>query len=106
MAVTVNATLWRRLRLPGNGTPIDILFVALHEDADGNLWLGTDGQGLRRVRPQNVTVYSTAQGLVDRNAYGILEDRSGAIWIGAWERGLVALRERTIHELHNRATDW
>ena len=35
-----------------------------------------------------MAVYSIAQGLVDRNAYAILEDRSGAIWIGGWQRGL------------------
>ena len=86
--IIVDATLWRRLRLPGNGTPINIAFGALHEDADSNLWLGTEGGGLQRVRPQSVAVYSVAQGLVDRNAYAILEDRSGAIWIGGWQRGL------------------
>ena len=90
--MTVTPTLSRRLRLPGGGTQSEIVFFALYEDKDSNLWLATDGQGLQRVRPQTVRVYSTAQGLVDRNAYGILEDRSGAIWIGGWERGLHASR--------------
>ena len=40
------------------------------------------------MRPQTVRIYSTAQGLVDHNAYAVLEDRAGAIWIGAWERGV------------------
>ncbi|MEO7273188.1 MAG: two-component regulator propeller domain-containing protein [Vicinamibacterales bacterium] len=88
--------LYRRLELPGGGTPGDVLFVSLHEDNDGNLWLGTDGQGLQRVRPQTVRMYSTAQGLVDHNTYAVLEDRAGAIWIGAWERGLSRVQDGRI----------
>ena len=43
----VDAELWRRLQLPGADAPADIIFVTLHEDMDGNLWLGTDNH----IRP-------------------------------------------------------
>ena len=74
--MTVDAELWRRLRLPGGGASAEIRFGALHEDADGNLWLGTGNHGLQRVRGQIVTMYSRAQGLLDRTTYAIFQDRS------------------------------
>ncbi|MBV9305516.1 MAG: hypothetical protein JOZ45_05235, partial [Acidobacteriaceae bacterium] len=42
------------------------------------------GQGLYRARKIPVTVYSQSQGLRDRNVYTVLEDHTGAIWLGCW----------------------
>ncbi|MGH7176570.1 MAG: ligand-binding sensor domain-containing protein, partial [Tepidisphaeraceae bacterium] len=71
----------------------EISFRTFYEDREGNLWLGTNGQGLYRVRKQAITTYSKPQGLVDRNVYPIYQDRAGAIWIGAWQSGLSRLRD-------------
>lgn len=65
-----------------------ISIASLFEDAEQNLWLGSEGQGLYRLQKQSIKVYSTQQGLIGHNVYPILQDRSGAIWIGAWSLGL------------------
>jgi signal transduction histidine kinase len=46
-----------------------------------------------RVRPLAITAYSQPQGLVDRNVYPIVEDRSGGIWVGAWNGGVTRYHE-------------
>jgi signal transduction histidine kinase/streptogramin lyase len=65
-----------------------IRFVALYEDREHNLWLGSEGQGLLRFQPQSIHVYSKEQGVIDRNIYPIYQDHSGAIWLGAWQSGV------------------
>jgi signal transduction histidine kinase/ligand-binding sensor domain-containing protein len=84
----VDEFLRRSLVLPTSDGPRRLPFTLVYEDREGHLWLGTNGQGLYRVRRQLVTSYSQAQGLVDRNVYPILEDREGGVWIGGWERGV------------------
>jgi signal transduction histidine kinase/ligand-binding sensor domain-containing protein len=64
-----------------------VKFVLQYEDREGNLWLGTEGDGLYRVRRQVVTVRSLSQGLVGRNVYPVFEDRDGAVWVGTWQPG-------------------
>lgn len=39
------------------------LITALLEDAAGNLWLGTDGTGLNRMRDGRFSLYTTREGL-------------------------------------------
>jgi signal transduction histidine kinase/ligand-binding sensor domain-containing protein len=68
-------------QLPPTLAPLD--FLRLHEDREGNIWIGAEGGGLHRARKQTITTYSKEDGLAGRNTYPIYEDRAGAIWIGA-----------------------
>lgn len=42
-------------------------------------------QGLYLLQKQSIRTYT--KGLIDRDAYAIYQDRSGAVWIGAWHSG-------------------
>jgi PAS domain S-box-containing protein len=55
---------------------------AIHETADGNLWLGTQ-QGLNKLDPvtKKFTHYTEKQGLPNNVVLGILEDDSGDLWL-------------------------
>ena len=86
--IDLSPVLHRSLTLASSARRQTVAFTAMREDRDGNLWLGTDGAGLYRVRKEAVTTYSEAHGLVARNVYPIIQDRNGAIWIGAWTGGL------------------
>lgn len=55
---------------------------ALHVDLEGNLWIGTYGGGLTRLRNGRFRRYTTADGLVHDIVYRISEGRDGAVWIG------------------------
>ena len=76
--------LVRKLTIPSSGKPETIALNTFYEDRDGNLWLGTDGQGLYRIRKQIVTTWSREQGLIGRNVYPVYEDHTGTVWVGSW----------------------
>jgi signal transduction histidine kinase/ligand-binding sensor domain-containing protein len=94
--------LLRKLTIPSSGQPETITLRTFYEDRDGNLWLGTEGQGLYRIRKQIVTTYSKEQGLIGRNVYPVYEDRAGAIWVGAWDGGLSQIKAGKITNFTTR----
>ena len=55
----------------------------IHEDHAGRLWITTWGGGLDRMDRKTgaFTAYHTAEGLASEVLYGILEDKSGVLWI-------------------------
>ncbi|HEY2942864.1 MAG TPA: two-component regulator propeller domain-containing protein, partial [Vicinamibacteria bacterium] len=61
--------------------------LALREDREGRLWVGT-AQGLRRLDGGRWTSYDARDGLPAGSVRSILEDREGRLWIGTDGAGL------------------
>jgi PAS domain S-box-containing protein len=56
---------------------------SLYRDIHGNLWVGTWGGGLGMLNKKDstFTTYTENDGLSSNVVYGILEDKSGALWL-------------------------
>jgi signal transduction histidine kinase/ligand-binding sensor domain-containing protein len=54
-------------------------FLQLKEDGDGNLWIGTEGQGVTRYRDGVFTTFTTENGLPDNEILLLDLDPSGAL---------------------------
>jgi ligand-binding sensor domain-containing protein len=50
------------------------------EDKEGNLWFGTNGEGIARFNGKELSYYSTFNGLSGSQVTAILEDAGGSIW--------------------------
>ena len=74
-------------RLPGYGH-----FTAMLRDRNGDLWLGTENQGLLRIGAYGVEHMAPGDVLPNGRVVSLLEDAEGSIWIGA-NGGLFRLRE-------------
>jgi ligand-binding sensor domain-containing protein len=57
------------------------------EDREGNLWFGTDWNGVNRYDGREIRTFTTQDGLADNKVWAILQDRAGALWFGTY-RGL------------------
>jgi len=77
------------------------LAMDLLEDAEGNIWIGTDGGGLYRLTRRTFRTYGIADGLTTDNIYAVAPSRDGGIWAGAMgSRG-----EGLFHLLDGHATN-
>lgn len=61
----------------------DIHARSMITDREGNLWLGLNGQGLRRYKQQTARTLAKADGLTDGPVSFVFEDRDKNIWAGA-----------------------
>ncbi|MGK2860207.1 MAG: sensor histidine kinase [Thermoanaerobaculia bacterium] len=61
--------------------PSNRLF-ALHAEADGTLWIGTDGDGLLRFRDGVAARITTREGLPYDKIQSLTGDGKGSIWLG------------------------
>lgn len=70
-------------------TPVfsDHRVSALLEDRAGNLWIGTWGGGLVRLRAGRFERFDSGAGLPNNRVCSIFEDRRGRLWVGT-EGGL------------------
>ncbi|HEX3744717.1 MAG TPA: two-component regulator propeller domain-containing protein [Bryobacteraceae bacterium] len=74
---------------------------AMVHDRDGNLWIGTTGTGLYRVRGQDVVNFSSHEGLADDRVLSLFEDREGSVWVGT-SNGLERFRDTRLLTVTHR----
>ncbi len=55
---------------------------SIYGDRDGNLWVGTNGDGLYRFKDRAVRMFTTADGLPNNAAMTVLATHDGAVWSG------------------------
>ena len=55
---------------------------AILDDAQGNLWVGTEGGGLNRFRDGKFTWFSRTNGLPSNNVVCLYRDAEGVLWVG------------------------
>jgi diguanylate cyclase (GGDEF)-like protein/PAS domain S-box-containing protein len=76
---------------PLAGDPV----MALHEDRDGVVWLGSTGPGLVRLKDGKFRRYGAADGFPEVPARSIDDDASGNLWVGTGV-GLMRVRDEKV----------
>jgi signal transduction histidine kinase/ligand-binding sensor domain-containing protein len=64
--------------------------LAIGEDSDGDVWVGTESAGVTVLRDQKFVTYTTRDGLAGDNVRCVFSGRDGATWVGS-DRGLSRL---------------
>ena len=84
-----------RLVRVGRGT-LDARVTTIAQRRDGSVWVGTDGAGIFRVSSDHELTKVETDPAVDRDFINrLVEDASGALWIGG-NQGLWVLRDRIV----------
>ena len=79
-------TSGRLVPVPGWTAPAEI--EVIYKDAQGRLWIGTDGAGLFNYSAGAFRNYRTEDGLGSNQVRAIISDRSGTLWISTFGNGL------------------
>ena len=58
---------------------------AILEDRHGDLWFGTWGGGLNRLRDRRIEVFTIRDGLAGDRVQALHQDTEGVLWIGTTE---------------------
>lgn len=89
------AKTWRLPGMPG------LRVRTLLRDREGNLWIGTEGQGLLRIGQRAVTRYTISNGLINNFVRVILQGRDGSIWVGT-DGGLAHITPQETRDFDTR----
>lgn len=69
------------------------------QDSQGNIWLGTTGEGLYKFNGTSFVQYTISDGLSSNTIYCIFEDKEGNLWIGT-DDGLLIYNGVSFKEMH------
>jgi signal transduction histidine kinase/ligand-binding sensor domain-containing protein len=61
----------------------NIQIRSINADRDGDLWIGTNGEGLLRFRKRPVRIFTQADGLPNNIPMTVLLRRDGSLWVGS-----------------------
>lgn len=85
---------WKPYVLPGFNKG-EATVTALLRDRAGGLWIGTQNQGIYRVRGGEADHFDNADGLSSDSVQGFYEDREGNLWV-ATSRGIDRFHETRV----------
>jgi ligand-binding sensor domain-containing protein len=71
-----------------DGLSADIV-RAIADDAEGNLWIGTEGGGLNRLKEGQFTSFQKSNHFPSDNISALYADPDGVLWIGTFGNGLI-----------------
>lgn len=86
-----------------NEKPVGI--SAVFEDREQNLWVGTDGGGLVRLRERMLTNYSSRDGLPGDDVVALAQDHLKRIWIGTFGHGAGVWVNEKYHRVEGVPSD-
>ncbi len=72
------------------------IVLAMHQDRDNNLWIGTDGGGLKRLHNGQLSTFASHNGLSNDSVLALYESADGSLWIGTNLGGLNQLKDGRI----------
>ena len=75
---------------------VDHSIRSVFRDDRSNLWVGTNTQGLYRLRPSLFTIYGQPEGVTSGNIYPIEQRRDGSVWMGTLGGGLTQIDEGNV----------
>ncbi len=75
-----------------DGLP-NLFITCWYEDPEGNVWIGTAGGGLIRIRESIFTTFTTADGLPGRVVRSVCVDSADTLWAGTMSGGLARWRD-------------
>jgi ligand-binding sensor domain-containing protein/AraC-like DNA-binding protein len=61
---------------------LDIL--AVHQDTQDRIWLGTNGNGLYCLHGKDLSYWTTREGLPENSIFSIIEDQAGNFWMSSY----------------------
>ena len=70
---------WVSFAVPGESVAS---IQAIIDDPEGNLWIGTEGGGLKRLRENRWDSFNRTNGLPSNNVSSLYLDRDGVLWVG------------------------
>ena len=73
--------------------------LTIFEDREQNLWLGSNGRGLIRLREKVVETYTTDDGLPGNDIVVLAEDQLGRVWMGGFGTGAGLYDQGRFHRL-------
>ena len=65
--------------------------------SEGNLWVGTDGGGLDRIKRK---IFNTPDGLHPWNVQSLSEDAHGGLWVAFGAQGAAYWRTNSVQDFH------
>lgn len=84
-----------------NGMPKSVV-RSIVQDEDGNIWLGTENDGLCRFAAGRINCYTTNDGLSSNHIGGLFIDREKTLWAAATERGINRITKQAITTLSKK----